>query len=123
VRHYLDQLGDHAPHSPPPRYEDLLRQAVAGDGCAGATLERQARYLGMGLAALRTGLSPEVIVVFGEITGAWGRIGPIVEDVVARWSLPGTPTRIVATDPQERPRLRGAVTLVVQQHFGAPNVA
>jgi predicted NBD/HSP70 family sugar kinase len=123
VRHYLDQLGDHAPHSAPPRYEDLLRQAVAGDGCAGATLERQARYLGMGLAALRTGLSPEVIVVSGEITGAWGRIGPIVEDVVARWSLPATPTRIVATDPQERPRLRGAVTLVVQQHFGAPNVA
>jgi hypothetical protein len=64
-----------------------------------------------------------VIVVFGEITGAWERIGPIVEDTVARWSLPGARPRIVATDPSERPRLRGAVTLVVEQHFGAPNVA
>ena len=27
------------------------------------------------------------------------------------------------TDPSTQPRLRGAVTLVVQQHFGAPTVA
>jgi predicted NBD/HSP70 family sugar kinase len=96
---------------------------MAGDRKAGEALDRQARYLGNGLAALRTGLAPEVIVVFGEITGAWDRVGPIIEDAVTRWSLPGTRTRIVATNPLERPRLRGAVTLVVQQHFGAPNVA
>ena len=30
---------------------------------------------------------------------------------------------IVPTDPTTQPRLRGAVTLVVQQHFGAPVVA
>jgi hypothetical protein len=30
---------------------------------------------------------------------------------------------VVATDPKAQPRLRGAVTLVVQQHFGAPVVA
>jgi hypothetical protein len=29
----------------------------------------------------------------------------------------------VPTDPVMQPRLRGAVALVVQQHFGAPNVA
>ncbi len=38
-------------------------------------------------------------------------------------ALPNIPTRIVATDPKAQPRLRGAVTLVVQQHFGAPAVA
>jgi len=29
----------------------------------------------------------------------------------------------VPTDPATQPRLRGAVTLVVQQHFGVANVA
>jgi len=32
-------------------------------------------------------------------------------------------TRIVPTDPATQPRLRGAVTLVVQQHFVVPSVA
>jgi predicted NBD/HSP70 family sugar kinase len=124
VAFYLEQIGEGVAGSQPsPRYDDLLQRAIAGDRTAGEALDRQAHHLGRGLAALRTGLAPEVIVVFGEITGAWDRVGPIVEDVVTRWSLPGMRTRIVATDPQERPRLRGAVTLVVQQHFGAPNVA
>jgi hypothetical protein len=77
----------------------------------------------MGLAVIQTGLAPDVIVVFGEVTGAWNRISPIVTDVVRRRSLPVAAARIVATDPNERPRLRGAVTLMVQQHFGAPDVA
>jgi len=42
---------------------------------------------------------------------------------VARRSLPLVATRIVPTDLAMQPRLRGAVTLVVQQHFSAPNVA
>ena len=41
----------------------------------------------------------------------------------ARARCPTSPTRVVATDPKAQPRLRGAVTLVVQQHFGAPVVA
>jgi predicted NBD/HSP70 family sugar kinase len=105
------------------RYEELMRLALANDRRAGEALDRQAEFLGKGLAALQTGLAPEVIVVFGEVTGAWDRVGPIVADVVKRRSLSVAATRIVATDPDERPRLRGAVTLVVQQHFGAPDVA
>ena len=50
-------------------------------------------------------------------------VGPIVIDEFQRRSLPQTPTRIVPTDRATQPRLRGAVTLVVQQHFGAPTVA
>jgi len=70
-----------------------------------------------------TGLSPEVVVIVGEVTGAWKRVGPIVSDVVRRRSLPAANTRIVTTDPAMQPRLRGAATLVIQQHFGAPAVA
>jgi predicted NBD/HSP70 family sugar kinase len=122
---YYDDLANRDGASAPGaiRYEELMRLALAKDRRAGEALDRQAEFLGKGLAALQTGLAPEVIVVFGEVTGAWDRVGPIVADVVTRRSLSVAATRIVATDPDERPRLRGAVTLVVQQHFGAPDVA
>jgi predicted NBD/HSP70 family sugar kinase len=106
-----------------PRFDDVLRLAAEGDSRAVETLERMARYLGAGLATIATGLAPQVIVVIGEVTSAWDRIGPIVTDVLARRVPRQTPTRVIPTDHAEQPRLRGAVTLVVQQHFGVPTVA
>jgi hypothetical protein len=82
-----------------------------------------ARYLGSFLSGLSTGLAPDVIVIIGEITQAWSRVGSLVIDIVRTRSLPGSTTKVVATDSAMQPRLRGAVTLVVQQHFGAPHVA
>ena len=118
VQHYV-----HGPSSAVgniPRFEDLLRFADHGDRRAVEALERMARYLGLGLAGLATGLAPEVIVMVGEMTAAWDRLGPIVLGEVKKRTLPHVTTRIVPTDPSTQPRLRGAVTLVVQQHFGAP---
>jgi predicted NBD/HSP70 family sugar kinase len=105
-------------------YRDLLHSAERHDARAIETIERQAHYLGIGLAALVMGLAPQIVVIVGEITAAWDRVGPIVADVMRRRSMAssGAP-QIVPTDPATEPRLRGAVTLVVQQHFGAPNVA
>jgi predicted NBD/HSP70 family sugar kinase len=129
VRYYLHVLGgasDARALSEPasaPRFVDILRLADAGDAGAIETLERMARYLGMGLAPLVTGLAPQVLVIAGELTEAWDRMGPIVLDAVRRRTLPSNATQIVPTDPATQPRLRGAVALVVQQHFGAPNVA
>lgn len=104
------------------QFTDLLTLADAGDRRAVETLERMAHHLGLGLAALVTGLAPQVLVIVGEVTAAWSRVGPIIIDTVSKRSLPGTSTAIVPTDAGTQPRLRGAVTLVVQQHFGAPNV-
>ena len=82
-----------------------------------------ARYLGFGLANLATALAPELIVVIGEVTAAWDRLGPIVLDCMQKQSLPHMTTRVVATDPALQPRLRGALSLVLQRHFGTPHVA
>jgi predicted NBD/HSP70 family sugar kinase len=105
------------------RFEDLLRLAEDGDRRAVEALERMAQFLGAGLATIVTGLAPQIIVVIGEVTSIWDRVGPIVADVLERRALRETPTRIVPTDHTTQPRLRGAVTLVIQQHFGVPNVA
>ncbi len=104
------------------RINDILALAESGDRRAIETLDWMAYHLGVGLAGLVTGLAPEVLVIVGEVTAAWSRVGPIVLDVVSKRTLPGTATAIVPTDPGTQPRLRGAVTLVVQQHFGAPSV-
>ena len=104
-------------------FEDLLRLVRSGEARAVHALERMAHFLGIGLAALATGLAPDLIVVVGEVTSAWDLIGSIVSDIVDRQSLPNAKTRIVRTDPAMQPRLRGAATLVIQKHFGAPNVA
>jgi predicted NBD/HSP70 family sugar kinase len=106
-----------------PRFVDLPRLADRGDVRAAETLERMARYLGLGLSNLAVGLAPDVIAIVGEVTTAWDRVGPIIDEIMRARALPQQVTRVVPTDSAAQPRLRGAVTLVVQQHFGAPNVA
>ena len=127
VRHYKE-LSRGSSRDPDPAdarlgIGDILRLADEGCPHAAAALARLAHYLGVGLASLVIGLAPEVVVVVGEVTAAWDRIGPVVLDTVKRRTLTANTTPIVPTDPATQPRLRGAVTLVVQQHFGAPNVA
>jgi len=105
------------------QFTDILALADGGDRRAVATLERMAYYLGLGISGLVTGLAPQLLVIVGEVTAAWSRVGPIIIETVSSRTLPGTSTAIVPTDAGTQPRLRGAVTLVVQEHFGAPNVA
>jgi len=129
VRHYLEtQAARSAPSGAPSsalplRFTDILRLVDGGDEVAIETIDRMAHYLGIGVAGLVTGLAPQVLVVAGEVTAAWQRVGPIVADEVRRRSVPRITTAVVPTDPATQPRLRGAIALVVQQHFGAPNVA
>ena len=82
-----------------------------------------AHYLGEGIAMLVMGLAPSLVVVFGEITQAWARVGPIIETCVQSRLHTPAKTRIVPTDPRAETRLRGTIALVLQKHFGAPLVA
>jgi predicted NBD/HSP70 family sugar kinase len=115
-----------APAKPPaaaPAFDDILRLAEQGDPKAVDAINQVARYLGMGVALLVTGLAPDVIVVVGEITRAWNQVGPVINAVVKSRSFTHAPTRVVPTDPAGDPRLRGTIALVLQKHFGAPSVA
>jgi predicted NBD/HSP70 family sugar kinase/DNA-binding XRE family transcriptional regulator len=125
IQYYVDRTQERATSSnvARPRFEGLIALADGGDTLAVEALERMGRFLGMGIAGLATGLAPEVIVIIGDVTAAWDRVGPILTDEFERRALPLTTTRIVPTDRASQPRLRGAVTLMVQHHFGAPTVA
>lgn len=104
-------------------FEDLISLAEQGDIRALSALEKMARYLGLGLAMLVTGLAPEVIVIVGEVTRAWDRVGPIVAAEVKQHSFTHAATRIITSGPAAFPRLRGIIALVLQKRFGAPVIA
>jgi predicted NBD/HSP70 family sugar kinase len=106
-----------------PQFEDILRLAKQGDIRAGEALDQMAHHLGAGIAMLISGLAPELILVVGEVTRAWERVGPIIEGIVKQRSVARKATRIVPADPAEPTRLRGTVALVLQKHFGVPSIA
>jgi predicted NBD/HSP70 family sugar kinase len=106
-----------------PRFEDILRLAEQGDLKAGQALDEMARYLGLGIAMLVTGLAPDVLVLIGEFTQAWPRMEPIVRDVLKSRQSTHAGTLIMPTDPSTQPRLRGTIALVMQKHFGVPTLA
>lgn len=101
-------------------FGDMLRLAQQGDAKAAHAVDKMARHLGAGIAMLVTGLAPDVLVVVGEVTRAWNRVGPIVLEAVRSRSFTRANTRIVATDPDAQPRLQGTVALVLQKHFDTP---
>jgi predicted NBD/HSP70 family sugar kinase len=106
-----------------PTFDDLLRLASQGDFKSLEALSKMGHYLGVGIAMLVTGLAPDEILVIGEITKVWNRVGPIVAKIVEDRCSTHANTRIVPTDPLSHPRLLGTIALVVQKHFGAPSVA
>ena len=104
-------------------FDHLLRLADQGDAKAVDALQQMAKYLGLGLAPLISGLAPDMIVIVGEVTRAWQRVGPIIKDTVREHSFTRAETQIVPSDPITQPRLRGTIALVLLKHFGAPAVA
>jgi predicted NBD/HSP70 family sugar kinase len=103
------------------RFGDLLRLVEQGDEKAVRALDQMAHYLGVGLAMLVTGLAPDVIVIVGDVTRAWSRVGPIVAQTVKARSFTHASTRILATDPEAQPRMLGTIAMVLQQHFDSPD--
>ena len=104
-------------------FDDLLRLVDKGDAKATHALTRMAQHLGIGLGMLVTGLAPDVLLVVGEVTRAWGKVGPVVEAAMKRRSFRQTHTRIVVTDSEAQPRLQGTIAMVLQRHFSAPTIA
>jgi predicted NBD/HSP70 family sugar kinase len=96
----------------------LLQMAEEGDRHALDALEKQATWLGRGLRLITAALSPEVILISGEITTAWPRIGPVVQQELERTMLAGSPPRLEITRDGQLGRLRGAAAVVLQRHSG-----
>lgn len=114
LRYYGELSGDSNSIS----MHELIKRAEEGDVHANEALSKQAHHIGHGLRMVVATLSPEIILVTGDIIAAWPRFGPVVEEELARHMLAGNPPRLVPVDESEVARLRGAAALVLQRHTG-----
>lgn len=96
----------------------LLRLAEEGDEAAVYAVERQASAIGHGLRMIIAALSPEVILITGEITSVWERFGPLIQREVEAATLAGAPPRLQTAGDGESARLRGATAVLLHSHAG-----
>jgi predicted NBD/HSP70 family sugar kinase len=97
---------------------DIIAQANRGDEKAVAALTATAEYLGEGIASLAHGLSPEIIVVGGEISAAWNMLGPVInERVKSQYIIPDVARIDIRPASVQRPSLFGAIPIALQNFF------
>ncbi len=102
-------------------FDGLLQLVEGGDRRAMAALDTMAHYLGRGMRVIVAGLAPDRIIVVGDVTRVWGRIVGVLEAELRSQVLPGGRVpRLGAAREDGMARLRGAVALVLQKHFGTP---
>lgn len=97
---------------------DLIANANRGDEKAISALRATAEYLGEGISSLAHGLSPEIIVIGGDISAAWELISPIIKDKVkSRYLLPSVAKIEIRPASVQRPSLFGAIPIALQNFF------
>lgn len=97
---------------------DIVAQAQRGEEKAVAALTATAEYLGEGIASLAHGLSPETIVVGGDITAAWDILSPIIhERLKSQYIIPEVARIEVRAASVQRPSLFGAIPIALQNYF------
>jgi predicted NBD/HSP70 family sugar kinase len=99
-------------------FKQLIDLALSGDTAARTALKETAHYLGVGIANLTQGLSPEAVIVGGPIVRAWPLIVGDIKAVVAEGICRGLPpAHILASSLGEQPTLMGALSLVLTTKF------
>jgi predicted NBD/HSP70 family sugar kinase len=105
-------------------FETLVDFALGGEGEALESLKETARYLGLGIANLTQGLSPEAVIVGGPIVRAWPLIACDVREAVGESICRGLPpAQIIASTLGEQPTLMGALSLVLTTKFTPVSLA
>jgi predicted NBD/HSP70 family sugar kinase len=99
-------------------FKQLVDLALAGDTPSRTALKETAYYLGVGIANLTQGLSPEAVIVGGPIVRAWPLIVGDIKAAVAEGICRGLPpAHILASSLGEQPTLMGALSLVLTTKF------
>jgi transcriptional regulator of PTS gene len=119
LRYYAES----GPKAPVQTIDDLMRLASDDDPAAVAALEKQAEYVGKGLRLISAALAPEMILIAGDIVGAWPRLYPVIERSFAESALDDVRPKILPTHEAEVANLRGAAILVLQRRSSAMEAA
>jgi predicted NBD/HSP70 family sugar kinase len=100
-------------------FDQLIDNAFNGDRAARESLVETARYLGLGISNLTKGLSPEAVIVAGQISRAWPLVADELHTAITHNNLcRGLPSAATfASTLGEDTRLLGALSLVLAGKF------
>jgi predicted NBD/HSP70 family sugar kinase len=102
-------------------FAQLMDRASNGESVAKAALIETAYCLGIGISNLIKGLSPEAVIVGGQIARVWPLIAQELKRAVEENSIcRGLPSaNIIASSLGSNPRLMGALSLVLAGKFAS----
>ena len=102
-------------------FRKLMDNALSKDGAAKDALLETAHYLGLGISNLTKGLSPEAVILAGDIARVWPLISDELRSTLAENTicsgLPSTP--VFASTLGDDTRLMGALSLVLARKFAS----
>ncbi|MGB8508800.1 MAG: ROK family transcriptional regulator, partial [Pyrinomonadaceae bacterium] len=122
VARYLKTIGASGGTTSRIEFTELVERALGGEGAAIDALTETAHYLGIGISNLIVGLSPESVVVGGQITRAWSLVAATLEEAVRRSIRRGLPSARIVASTLGEPTLMGAISLVLSRKFGLAEV-
>lgn len=94
----------------------LLRLVQDGDPLAIRAVKTQAIAIGQGLRLITAALSPEQILITGEITSCWDLVGPLIQKELEAGMLAGVVPRLTTAGDGYLARLSGGAALLLQRH-------
>jgi predicted NBD/HSP70 family sugar kinase len=102
-------------------FTELIDVAFNGDDAAREALVQTAHYLGLGISNLTKGLSPEAVILAGEIARAWPLIAEELHSAIAHNSIcRGLPSSVAfASTLGEDTRVMGALSLILAGKFAS----
>lgn len=118
----LARYRQRAPHAESEiTFLQLIDKAFAQDEAACNALLETAYYLGLGIANLTKGLSPEAVILAGDIARAWPLIaGELRSTLAANTICSGLPLApVFASTLGDDTRLLGALSLVLARKFAS----
>jgi predicted NBD/HSP70 family sugar kinase len=99
-------------------FSDVVERALGGEQAAIDSLTEAAHFLGIGVSNLIVGLSPESVVIGGQITRAWPIVSALLEETIQRSVRRGLPSARIVASTLNEPTLMGAISLVLARKFG-----
>ncbi|HEY2961492.1 MAG TPA: ROK family transcriptional regulator [Pyrinomonadaceae bacterium] len=99
----------------------LIDKAFANDDAAREALVETGRYLGLGISNLTKGLSPEAVILAGDIARAWPLIADELRSTLAANTICSdlVSAPVFASTLGEDTRLMGALSLVLARKFAS----
>ncbi|HEX7312303.1 MAG TPA: ROK family transcriptional regulator [Pyrinomonadaceae bacterium] len=124
ILNLYERLSRGAPDREPVSFAQLLDRALDGERAARTALTSASSYLGVGISNLISGLSPEAIIIGGQIVRAWPLVVQEINKVVGEnCCLIQTPARIIPSTLGEQPKLMGALSLILAGKFALVHAA